>query len=195
VNQAKTPATAIQLGAALAALGAWGGDNTAAEHAAERERLGRSEEFYRMCLVNSLLGIVETEVMRCETAERPEDGLTIACQQALEAAGATRSDAVLLEFLRWRTLRVGLTLRQMVQKPGIGALPLAAAQAAEGLQLLLGISAAAPDLDPKAFPADDLADELYAARDALQYAIINLDKVLDPYIAAARKPLRPKYPF
>jgi hypothetical protein len=101
-----------------------------------------------------------------------------------------------LDVLRGRTIGVGLTLRQIVQEPGAGALPRAAAHAAEGLQLLLGICAAAPDIDTKTLLASDaLADELYGARDALQYAIINLDKVLDPYIAARRMPRRPKYPF
>lgn len=106
MQQETPPATVIQLAAAMAALGAYSGENTEAEHAEEAERMGGGEEYYRMCLANGLLGVAETQVMLNETVKGPEDGMLFAHQQALKVAGATRPNALLLDFLRWRTLRI-----------------------------------------------------------------------------------------
>lgn len=95
----KTPANILQLAAAMAALGAYSGGNTEAEHTKEAKRLGGGEEYYRMRLVNALLGIVETEAMLSETACTSVEEMFQAHRQALEAAGAMRNKEILLEFL------------------------------------------------------------------------------------------------
>src|SRR5438105_15331971 len=110
----ETPSTVIQLASAMAALGVYIGENTEAEHEKEAKRLG-GKEYYRMRLVNALLGIVETEAMLSEGASGSTDQMLHAHQQALESAGAMDAKEKLLRFLRWRTLRIEGPLRQIAQ--------------------------------------------------------------------------------
>ncbi|MFD8531255.1 DUF6245 family protein [Streptosporangium canum] len=56
------PASAVQLGAAMAALGLYGGTNTAAEHASEAARPG-ADGPYRMRPARALLGAVQAGAM------------------------------------------------------------------------------------------------------------------------------------
>ena len=175
----KTPASITQLAAAMAALGAYDGDNTEAEHATEAKRLGGGKEYYRLRLVNALLGIIETEVMLSETACKSVEEMFQAHRQALDSAGAMRNHEILLEFLRWRTLRIAGPLRQIAQDQAAGPIPLAAAHAAEGLQQLLGIAAAGQRLDPATLSPADIKRDLNSARESLSYAIANLDLMRD----------------
>jgi hypothetical protein len=61
-GQDDAPATAMQLAAALTALGRYSGGNSAAEHAAEAARVG-GHDYYP-----ALLGIVEVEAMLADCA-------------------------------------------------------------------------------------------------------------------------------
>lgn len=167
-----TPATVAQLAAALAALGQYDGANDDAEHAQEAARLG-SERYYRLLLVNALLGHVEGEALAADGAGIPADQLLAGHRQALACVGALDDPAKLLGFLRWRALRIAGPLRESAQDPTTGPVVLAAAHAAEGLQRLLAVCAAGQDLqsiEPQALKMD-----LQAARDALTNAVTNID--------------------
>jgi hypothetical protein len=174
----KDPATIMQLAAAMAALGAYSGENTEAEHAKEAQRIGGGMDYYRLRMANALLGIVETEAMHSETAGGATEQLLHAHNQALESAGATRSNELLMGFLRWRTLRVAGPLRQIAQDTTTGPIPLAAAHAAEGLQQLLGITADGQRIDPDTMSPDAMKDNLRSAKDSLNNAIANVDIML-----------------
>jgi len=171
----KNPATVTQLAAAMAALGAYSGENTEAEHAKEAQRLEGGMEYYRLRMANALLGIVETEALHSETAAGAAQQLLHAHNQALESAGATRSKEVLLGFLRWRTLRVAGPLRQIAQDAETGPIPLAAAHAADGLQQLLGIIADGQGIDPGTLSPDAMKENLRSAKASLNNAIANID--------------------
>jgi len=170
-----TSATITQLAAAMAALGHYNGTNSDAEHAQEAARLG-SEPYYRLLLVNALLGGVEVEAMIADSASVSEAHLRAAHQQALSAAGAADDPAKLLGFLRWRTLRIAGPLRDIAQDEATGPVPLAAAHAAEGLQRLLAVSAAGQE--PASAAPQTLTTDLQTARDALTAAVTNIDIML-----------------
>src|SRR5579885_2142709 len=134
-QHSEKPATVTQIVDAMVALGRYTGKNDDAEHAAEAKRFG-GEDIYRHRLVNGLLGLVEGEAMLADSRGGSANILD-AHWQALISSGADDDDARLLRFLRWRTLRVELPLRKIAQDPTVGPIPLAAAHAARGLQLLL----------------------------------------------------------
>lgn len=69
-------------------------------------------------------------------------------------------------------------LRQLAQDTATGPIPVAAAWAAEGLQLLLGVSSAGQTLDPATFSPAAMTADLNSERDALSSAIDNLDIML-----------------
>ena len=175
----ETPSTITQLAAAMKALGAYAGENTEAEHEKEAKRLGSSKEYYRMRMANALLGIVETEAMLSESASGSTEQMLHAHQQALESAGAMDTKEKLLEFLRWRTLRIEGPLKQIAQDTETGPIPVAAAHAAHGLQQLLGISADGQHIDPDTISPTVIKANLNKARESLTYAIANLDIMLD----------------
>ncbi len=169
------PSTVKQLAAAMTALGKYSGENSAEEHAAEAERLGGMKA-YQMLLANALLGIVETDAMFADGAGVTTEQMQAAHQQALKSAGAEDDSGKLLQFLRWRTLRVEGPLREIAQNEEVGPLPLAAAHAAEGLQLILGVCAAGQNVgaaEPAALTAD-----LKAARASLTNGVANIDSML-----------------
>jgi len=167
-----TPATVTQLAAALAALGGYDGANSAAEHAREAARLG-GERYYRLLLVNALLGHAEGEAVHADGTGVSADQLFAAHRQALSAAGAADDPAKLLGFLRWRALRIAGPLRESAQDPTTGPVVLAAAHAAEGLQQLLALCAAGQD--PLSVSPEALLMDMQTARDALTAAVANLD--------------------
>jgi hypothetical protein len=159
----------------MAALGMYAGENSESEHQAEAKRAG-SETYYRMLLVNALFGIVSAEAMLADSEGVSHDQMQSAHRQARISAGVEEQMSKLLGFLRWQTLRVGGPLREMAQDTETGPIPLAAAHAAEGLQLLLGVCAQGQNLDnadPSALTAD-----LKAAREALTNAVANIDIML-----------------
>lgn len=180
-QQEETPATVQELAAAMTALGAYHGANTPAEHAAEAARLG-GPDAYRLRLANALLGIVQTEaVLADSTATLTVDQRLPAWEQQLDSAGVNDDPAKLIGFIQWQVLRAATPLREIAQRQETGPIPLAAAHAAEGLQVLLGVIAASQT----AIAAGDIttlaaqAPALRQARTALQDAITNTNLLLD----------------
>ncbi len=108
----ETPSTVTQLASAMAALGMYTGENSEAEHTAEAKRLG-SADYYRMLLVNALLGMVETDAMLSDSGSVSHEHMLSAHRQARVSAGAEENMRKLLGFLRWQTLRVEGPLREM----------------------------------------------------------------------------------
>ena len=174
-DRKETPSTVIQLAAAMQALGLYNGQNTEAEHRAEASRIG-GDTYYHMLLVNALLGGVETEALHADSSGVKSEQMQAAHQQALTTAGADDTTEKLMNFLRWRTLRVSGPLRQIAQNEEVGPIPLAAAHAAEALQLMLGTSASGQNL-AQADPFQMTAD-LKAARESLVNSLTNLDIML-----------------
>ncbi|MER5625099.1 DUF6245 family protein [Streptosporangium sp. NPDC002544] len=169
------PASAVQLGAAMAALGLYDGTNTAAEHAAEAARLG-GDGPYRMRLANALLGAVQVEAMLVESAATGPEDLAAAHRQQLVTAGVADDPDQLTGFLPWQALRVAGPLRLVAQDASTGPIPVAAAHAAEGLQKLLGVIGAGqvPDVET----VKEHLTEIRAARQCLIDAIGNVDILL-----------------
>jgi len=174
-DRKETASTVVQLVAAMQALGHYQGENTEAEHQAEAARLG-GETHYHMMLVNALLGSVETEALLADSSGVKPDQMAAAHQQALRTAGVEDDPDKLMNFLRWRTLRVGGPLRQIAQNKEAGPIPLAAAHASEALQLMLGVCASGQDL-AQADPIQMTVD-LKAARESLRHSLANLDLML-----------------
>jgi hypothetical protein len=164
----------------LAALGCYDGSNTAAEHAAEAARLGGADA-YRVRLVNALLGAVQTQAMLADAVDLDDEARHVAWREQLTSAGAFDDPVVRVGFIRWQVLRAGMPLRLIAQNPETGPIPVAAAHAAEGLHVLLGVigasyqAVAAGDVETLAAQAGLLR----AARDSLQTAIDNTDILLD----------------
>ena len=169
------PSTVIQLAAAMQALGLYNGQNTEEEHQAEAARIG-GKAYHRMLLVNALLGGVETEALHADSSGVKFDQMQAAHQQALKTAGAEDTLEKLMNFLRWRTLRVAGPLRQIAQNEEAGPVPLAAAHAAEALQLLLSACASGQNI-AQANPFQMAAD-LKSARESLTNSLANLDIML-----------------
>lgn len=180
MEQGRAPATVEQIAAAMVALGLYGGENTPEEHAAEAARLGGADA-YRVRMVNALLGAVQGEALLADGVEL-DDGHLAAWEEQLQAAGAGLDNPVArLEFLRWQVLRASTPLRLLAQNPSAGPIPVAAAHGAAGLHLLVGVIAASQDAVASG-DVDTLAaqaDQLKAAREALQNAIDNTDLLLN----------------
>jgi Family of unknown function (DUF6245) len=170
-----TPSTVAQLASAMAALGMYAGENSDAEHRTEAKRLGGAA-YYRMLLVNALLGMVETDAMLADSESASPEQVTSAHRQARLSAGVEEDIRKLLGFLRWQTLRVEGPLREMCQDDAAGPIPLAAAHAAEGLQLLLGVCIQGQDLQNASPTAMKAA--LISAQEALSNAVANIDIML-----------------
>jgi hypothetical protein len=178
----ETPATVEQVGAAMAAIGMYNGSNTAQEHAEEAERLGHGSDAYRVRIVNALLGVAQIEALLADTVELDDEAKHAAWEEQLVAAGAGVEHPVArVEFIRWQVLRAGTPLRLMAQHPETGPIPVAAAHAATGLHILLGVIAASQgavaigDVDTLA----EQSVQLTEAREALQAAIDNTDLLLN----------------
>ncbi len=174
------PATVEQLAAAMTALGMYHGANTAVEHAAEAARLGGADA-YRVRLANALLGAAQTEAMLADSVPLSREARFAAWEQQLGAAGAADDPAKRIGFIQWQVLRAAGPLRLIAQNRGAGPIPLAAAHAAEGLQVLVGVIAASQT----ALAAGDVgtlaaqAPKLREAHEAMQAAIGNTDVLLD----------------
>jgi Family of unknown function (DUF6245) len=171
-------ATTGQLVAALQALGLYSGTGTARELAAEAGRVG--DDAHRMGLANALLGAAQAEAVLAEgLAGGDGDLLRAAHEEQLRTGGVMEPgsddpDPVkLAAFLRWQTARVSGPLRVIAQDASTGPIPVAAAQAAEGLVRLLGVIAAGQVPDTGVL-AEQIA-ELEATRECFTYAIANID--------------------
>lgn len=174
-NKKDSPSTVIQIATAMQALGLYEGQNTEAEHRAEAARLG-SDTYYHMLLVNALLGAVEAEALHADSSGVGLDQLGAAHEQALQTSGAKDTPEKLLRFLRWRTLRVTGPLRQISQNKEVGPIPLAAAHAAEALQLMLGVTTSGQNLAE--FNPHQMTADLKVARESLVNSLANLDIML-----------------
>lgn len=184
------PATPEQLTGALSALGLYNGTGSAAEHAAEARRLGL--KVYRMQLANALLGAAQTEALLCEQLGVPAGKAAVAHHEQLRTAGVMNPGSdlpdpgKLVQFLRWQTLRVAGPLRDIAADPATGPIPLAAAHAVDGLQKLLGVIGG-PAVNVETVLS--ALDELAAARECLQTAIVNIEiltSMLDSVAGALR---------
>ena len=174
-NTKEEPATAIQLATAMQALGLYDGQNTEEEHQTEAMQIG-NETYYRMLLANALLGAAEVEALHLDSSKVAFEQMQDAHQQALETAGVDETQEKLIRFLQWRTLRVSGPLRQIAQNEEAGPVPLAAAHAAEALQLLLSACASGQNIthaDPFQITAD-----LKSARESLTHSLANIDIML-----------------
>lgn len=174
------PATVEQVAAALAALGLYGGSNTAAEHEQEAARLG-GPDAYRVRLVNALLGAAQTEAMYADGVALTDDARQAAWDEQLKTAGAWDEPGKRIGFIRWQVLRASTPLRIIAGNIEVGPIPVAAAHAAEGLHVLLGVigdshqAVATGDVETLATQAE----QLRAAKASLQAAIDNTDLLLD----------------
>jgi len=176
-----TPASVTQVAAAMAALGAYTGNSTSAEHAAEAARLGGADA-YRVPLVNALLGVVQAQAVLADAVPLDEQARDAAWEEHLRSARAGPDEvAARLELIRWQVLRSATPLRQMAQNRRVGPIPLAAAHAAEALQVLLGVIAASQDAvatgDVTTLAAQ--TSQLRTAREAMSNALINTDLLLN----------------
>jgi Family of unknown function (DUF6245) len=120
--------------------------------------------------------------MLADTVPLEDQARDAAWEEHLSSAGAGPDEvAARLQLVRWQVLRSATPLRQMAQHPETGPIPLAAAHAAEALQVLLGVIAASQD----AVAAGDVttlaaqASQLRAAREALGDALANTGLLLD----------------
>lgn len=170
------PSTPTQLASAMAALSMYAGENNDAEHKAEATRLGGAA-YYRRLLVNALLGMVETEALLADSESASPEQVASAHRQTRVSAGVEEDMGKLLGFLRWQTLRVEGPLREMCQDSATGPIPLAAAHAAQGLQLLLGVCMQGQELESASPTAMKAA--LISAQEALTNAVANIDIMLE----------------
>lgn len=180
-RQEHTPASVKQVAAAMAALGAYPGNNTSAEHAAEAARLGGADA-YRVRLVNALLGVVQAQAVLADAVPLDGQARDAAWEEHLRSAGAGPDEvAARLELIRWQVLRSATPLRQMAQNRQVGPIPLAAAHAAEALQVLPGVIAASHDAvatgDVTTLAAQ--ASQLRTAREAMSNALVHTDLLLN----------------
>ena len=120
--------------------------------------------------LNALLGSAETNAMLGEAV----------------TTGVPDGSITLMELLRWLTQRVSGPLRDMTCDEQPGAIQLAAAHAADGLQRLLGVCAAGRDLTESI--AMPVPAELATTRQVLSAAIATID-ILPAELAAARHAL------
>ncbi|OLT26597.1 hypothetical protein BJF83_20760 [Nocardiopsis sp. CNR-923] len=174
--QETQPATVEQVAAAMAALGLYSGDNTTDEHAAEAARLG-GQEAYRVRMVNSLLGSAQAQALLAETADITPDARNAAYADQVASAGADHDPVALVEFLRWQVLRAATPLREMAQDPATGPVPLAAAHAAEAIQVLLGVVSASRTAMATGDTDTLLAqtNSIDTAKEALENALTNVE--------------------
>jgi hypothetical protein len=132
-------------------------------------------------LVNALLGVVQAQAVLADAVPLDEQARDAAWEEHLRSAGAGPDEvAARLQLIRWQVLRSATPLRQMAQNRQVGPIPLAAAHAAEALQVLLGViaasqSAAAGDVTTLAAQTS----QLRTAREALSNALANTDLLLN----------------
>jgi hypothetical protein len=164
-------AALCRLAAALAALGVDGGDPPDASATPEERRAW---------LAGALLGVAQSEAMRADAERLTRDARYESYDRQLDAAAG--DDVVArLELIRWQVRRASGPLPVLARTAGADPIPLAAGQAAEGLQNLLAVAAAthgavaAGDVDALAAQAA----KLRAARTALRASADNTDVLLE----------------
>jgi hypothetical protein len=132
-------------------------------------------------MANALLGIVQGEALLADSVPLDDADRHAAWEQQLESAGAADDPIKRIEFIRWQVLRAATPLRIISQQGEAGPIPVAAAHAADGLHVLLGVITASQ----RAVATGDVvtlaaqSPQLRAARESLQLAIRNTDILLD----------------
>ena len=165
-----------RLVAALDALGVEGVPRGKAERAAAIEELG-GVDGYRAWLSSALLGAAQSEAMAADSKPLSRDARYAVWQRQLSAA----DPAARTGLIRWQVRRACAPLPAIARESATDPIPLAAGQAAEGLQLLLAVAAATHG----AVAAGDVgtlaaqAGKLREARKVLQAAIGNTDLLLE----------------
>jgi len=172
----------------MVALGLWTGTASDEELAAEVTRFS-SESLYAARLANALVGAAQNQVLLAEQAATDEgatpEQIDAARHEAYPADAFERGSA-LAAFLRWQALRLGLVLRQ-VNQDDVGPVWLAAAHAADGLQLMLNVCGVARMDDPA---YETLPEDLTAAMEALANARTNIEVLIT---LAGSTPPEPSY--
>ncbi|WP_327675442.1 DUF6245 family protein [Kitasatospora sp. NBC_00458] len=170
------PVTVQQIGAALAALGRYEGNNTAAEHADYAAQFSHPD-IYRVRLINALLGFVQKEAMLADEVEPDAENPMAALGEQLKSADAWELSPQ-VDFIRWQVERASIPLQLIASDRNSGPLPVAAVYAAEAMHILLGrfdTPEAAVDLDALA----GHVAEVRRARELLRVAIENTDILLN----------------
>jgi hypothetical protein len=165
----------------LAALNALGKEQ-ACSAAAKREAADDLDTpaACRAWLASALLGAAQAEAMAADSVPLSRDARYAIWQRQLAAVGADDTTAR-SELMRWQVQRACAPLPALASEHRTDPIPLAAGQAAEGLQLLLTVMVAAQG----AVAAGDVprlaeqAGKLREARKALQAAVDNTDLLLD----------------
>jgi hypothetical protein len=134
----------------------------------------------RAWLAAALLGAAQAEAMRGDAGRLTRRARHASYDGQLDA-GAGDDAAARLALIRWQLRRAAGPLPALARTAGADPIPLAAAQAAEGLQILLAVAAATPGAvaagDVDALAAQ--AAKLRAARTALRAAADNTDVLLE----------------
>ncbi|MEE1827345.1 hypothetical protein PUR61_34910 [Streptomyces sp. BE20] len=176
------PVTVEQIGAALAALGVYEGNNTPVEHV-ERAAQFASPDVYRLRLLNTLLGAVQGQAKLADEAEEDGEDLFTAWLEQLNGAGAGDDPVRQISFLGWQVRRVGIPLFLLANDPDTGAIVDAAAKAAEALHIMLGVIGTLEEADP-AVDFVNIINQggmLRAGRELLVTALDNTDTALDTF--------------
>ncbi|MFD8780899.1 DUF6245 family protein [Kitasatospora sp. NPDC059599] len=178
----ETPVTVEQIGAALAALGVYEGDNTPAEHAERAAQFG-SPDIYRLRLLNTLLGAVQGQAKLADEAEEDGEDLFTAWLEQLRGAGTWEDSARQISFLGWQVRRVGIPLFLLANDPDTGPIVDAAAQAAEALHIMLGVIGTLEEADPTVdfVTVINQGGMLKAGRELLVTALDNTDTALETF--------------
>lgn len=164
------------LAGALAALGVDAGG----EQDDEIIRLG-GVEAYRAWLAAAMLGAAQRAAMSADSGALSREARQAMWQRQLTAATTTDDRAGRVAALQWQVRTACASLPALARDSRTDPIPLAAAQAAEGLQGLLDFVAATPG----AVAAGDVEKlsahgaRLRAARQVLQDAVDNADSLLE----------------
>lgn len=171
----------LRLIAALTALDVGGTARTEDDHLDAMDELG-GPDAYRAWLASALLGAAQSEAMVADRLPLSRDSRYAVWQRQLEAADAgTDNPARRTELIQWQVRRASAQLPAIAQESRTDPIPLATAQAAEALQVLLAVSAATRG----AVESGDIrrlatqTTRLREARKALQAAVANTDVLLE----------------
>jgi len=152
----------------------------AAEQTAAIEELGGLDA-YRAWLSSALLGAAQSEAIAADSLPLSRDARYAVWQRQLSAANVAADPAARAELIRWQVRRACAPLPAIAQESRTDPIPLAAGQAAEGLQILLAVAAATHGAvavgDVSRLAAQ--AGKLREARKILQAAIGNTDRLLE----------------
>jgi hypothetical protein len=167
--------TIDRLEAALRALGK--GD---ARRGGQIDELGGSAA-YRAWLASMLLGTAQAEAVAADSAPLSRDARYAIWQRQLNAAGVSGDTAAQVGLIRWQVQRACSPLPALAAEQATDPIPLAAGQAAEGLQVLLSVMAATQGAvatgDVPTLAAQ--AGKLREARKVLRAALDNTDLLLE----------------